>query len=179
MVRGDLPAFDYAGAKNAFDRGALGVEELAERLSDGWAAGYRSSTAGGVELVEVDQGAMTYLFDIAHERVVGVYGRSAAPTSEYPKADARLPAAAFAFADGSRTPRRAHARRRRRHQPRPPGREANVSGAWRALERWAQARAGTFISVEVLYDDDTQTPARFVYLVADEREVRYERFDNR
>jgi DNA/RNA non-specific endonuclease len=55
----------------------------------------------------------------------------------------------------------------------------NVSGAWRRLERWAQARPGTFLAVEVSYDDGGQTPARFVYLVAAERELRYELFTNR
>ena len=55
----------------------------------------------------------------------------------------------------------------------------NVSAAWRRLERWAQARPGSFLAIEVTYDDDSQTPARFVYLVAAERELRYERFANR
>jgi len=54
----------------------------------------------------------------------------------------------------------------------------NVSGAWRRLEQWAQARPGAFLAVEVSYDDGSQTPARFVYVVAADHELRYQRFAN-
>jgi hypothetical protein len=36
-----------------------------------------------------------------------------------------------------------------------------------------------FLAVEVSYGDDSQTPARFVYVVAADHELRYQRFANR
>lgn len=65
---------DYAELKRDVERFDIDADELARRLSDGWAASYRAGTRGPLELVEIDQGSLTYLFDIANERVVGVYG---------------------------------------------------------------------------------------------------------
>jgi hypothetical protein len=54
----------------------------------------------------------------------------------------------------------------------------NVSAGWRRLERFAQSHPGAFVAVEVIYDDQSQTPARFVYLVAENRLLEYEHFEN-
>jgi hypothetical protein len=75
-------ALDYGRLRDAFERGALAGEALAELLCDGRAANYRATTAGEVELVEVDQGKLTCLFDILNAGTVGVYGRSAPRTGE-------------------------------------------------------------------------------------------------
>src|ERR1700747_173402 len=80
---------DYDGLRAAFERCALDVDALADLLSDGWAAGYRATTAGEVELVEVEQEKLTFLFDVAYARVVGVYGSSGPPRGEYPTARMR------------------------------------------------------------------------------------------
>lgn len=56
---------DYAALKRDAERLEFDSDELARRLSDGWAANYRARSRGPFELVEVDQGLLTYLFDIA------------------------------------------------------------------------------------------------------------------
>src|SRR5258706_9510125 len=120
------------------------------------------------------------LFDISYAGVVGVYGRSTSRTGEYPSARMRgfpLPRSEGRLVRGHLA---AHAIGGGTDINLVPQDAAlNVSGAWRRLERWAQARPGAFLAVEVSYDDDSQTPAGFVYLVAAERELRYERFANR
>jgi hypothetical protein len=171
---------DYGRLSAAFERGALDVEELADLLSDGWASAYRATTRGEVELVEVDQRALTYLFDISYARVVGVYGRSASRTGEYPSTRMR----GFPLPRSERRLVRGHLAAHTVGGGTdinlvPQDAALNVSGAWRRLERWAQARPGAFLAVEVSYDDDSQTPAGFVYLVAAEGELRCERFANR
>jgi hypothetical protein len=172
-------SLDYGQLSAAFERGALDVEELADLLSDGWASTYRATSRGEVELVEVEQGKLTYLFDISYARVVGVYGRSAPPTDEYPSARVR----GFPLPRSERRLVRGHLAAHTVGGGTdinlvPQDAALNVSGAWRRLERWAQARPGAFLAVEVSYNDDRQTPAGFVYLVAAERELRYERFAN-
>jgi hypothetical protein len=171
---------DYVGLRSAFVRSALDVDALADLLSDGWAAGYRATPAGEVELVEVEQGKLTYLFDIAYARVLGVLRNLSASERRIPHcAHARLPALSDGTSVSARPPGRAHRRRRDGHQPRPTRRGTQCQRRLARLERWAQARPGAFLAVEVSYDDDSQTPAGFVYLVAAERELRYERFANR
>lgn len=177
----EAPApLDYARIKEAFEHGTVDLAALAEHLRDRWAAGYRATTPGVVNLVKVDQGKLTYLFDITYARVVGVYGQSARPTGEYPSARMRgfpLPRSAQPLVRGHLA---AHTVGGGTDINLVPQNAAlNISGAWRRLERWAQARPGAFLSVEVSYDDDSQTPARFVYLVATEQQLHYERFDNR
>jgi hypothetical protein len=170
---------DYDAVKNDFDRGRLDVSALAARLSDEWAAAYRSGT-GESELVEVDQGALTYLFDIAGARVVGVYGHSAPTNAARPAARMRgfpLPATSgeplvrghlVAHAVGGGTDINLV----------PQNAALNASGAWRRLERLTQSHPGSFVAVEVGYDDDSQTPSRFTYIVAAVGALTIEHFLN-
>jgi hypothetical protein len=177
---GEVPGVDYARLKKTFERCTLNVDSIANEVSDGWAASYRAATAGDVELVEVDQGQLTYLFDIAHARVVGVYGRASAPTSDYPKTRMRgfpLPRSAKHMVRGHLAAHTLGGGTDINLVPQEAS--LNVSSAWRAFERWAQSRAGAFVAIEVIYADDSQTPAALVYLVADDDELRYERFENR
>lgn len=171
---------DYARLQGEFRSDAITVSELTEFLLSGWADAYRAATTGTVELVEVDQGELTYLFDIANERVVGFCGRSVSPPGVYPSARMRgfpLPID--------------HARRLIRGHLAghsigggtdinlvPQDRTLNVSADWRRLERFAQRHPGAFVAVEVIYDDQSQTPARFVYVVAHDGTLGYEDFEN-
>jgi hypothetical protein len=174
------PQLDYARLQDEFQSGAISVSELAERLLGGWAEVYRAATAGTADPVEVDQSDLTYLFDIANERVVGVCGSSASPPGAYPSSRMRgfpLPI------DEARRLIRGHlAAHSIGGGPDinlvPQDRALNVSAGWRRLERFAQRHPGSFVAVEVIYDDESQTPARFVYLVAENRVLEYEHFEN-
>lgn len=164
----DRFSIDYRALQDDYEHGRLDEGALAYRLSDGWAGAYRARTSGETELVDVDQGALTYLFDIAAARVVGVYGR-AAPT-DIPRPAARMrgfplpPSTGDKFVRGHLV---AHAIGGGTDINLVPQSAAlNLSGAWRRLERLAQVQSGSFLAVEVSYDDDSQTPSRFTYLVA-------------
>jgi hypothetical protein len=112
--------------------------------------------------------------------VVGVYGKSTLPKGLYPSArmcDFPLPMdearrlirghlAAHSIGGGAEI------------NLVPQDRTLNVSAGWRRLERFAQRQVGAFIAVEVIYDDDSQTPAQFTYLVTADGVLNYERFQN-
>jgi hypothetical protein len=141
---------------------------LAQALSDAWAADYRAHTDGRAELVEVDLGTLTYLFDIAQQRLVGAYGTSAPTRAPRPNARIRGHPA-------SNRPDRAQVDRGHvaAHSIGggvdinlvPQLHVLNISGEWRALERYLHANRDTFFAVQLEYDDDSQFPALFVYSV--------------
>jgi hypothetical protein len=83
------PKLDYARLRDEVLSGLISLADLTESLLGGWADAYRAATPGTVELVEVDQGELTYLFDIANERVAGVCGRSTFALGAYPSARTR------------------------------------------------------------------------------------------
>jgi hypothetical protein len=150
---------DSGGLSAAFERCALGVQALAELLSDRWGCWLSSDDRRRSRTVEVEQGKLTYLFDIAYARVVGVYGSSAPPSGEYPSTRMR----GFPLPRTKRLLVRGHLAAHTVGGGTdinlvPQDAELNVSGAWRRLERWAQSRPGAFLAVEVSYDDDSQTP---------------------
>jgi hypothetical protein len=171
---------DYEVIKNDREQGRLDERALCSRLTDQWAAAYRAQASGKTELVEVDLGALTYLFDIAAARVVAVYGRSVPTAAARPAARMRgfpLPAATgdslvrghlVAHAIGGGTDMNLV----------PQSAALNVSGTWRRLERLAQSHPGTFVAVEVRYADESQTPSGFTYVVIADGHLVVEHFAN-
>ena len=170
---------DYPSLKRDFDERRIDEAGLASKLSDAWAATYRGSNPD-CELVEVDQGELTYLFDIDVQRVVGVYGRSAPTATPRPASRMRgfpLPPsepdrvrghlAAHSIGGGTDI------------NLIPQDAALNISGAWRQLERLAEANPGCFVAIEESYDDDTQTPAQLTYVVAANGTLTFEHFSNR
>jgi hypothetical protein len=173
---------DYDEIKTLFDAGRLDDRTLGERLSDEWASSYRARARPGddPELVEVDQGELTYLFDVTLARVVGVYGKSASTSALRPAARMRgfpLPPDTPAVIRGhlvahsigggtdiNLIPQDAH---------------LNLSAGWRRLERMAQAHPGCFIAIEARYGDLSQTPSELVYVVGAGGTLGWESFSNR
>jgi DNA/RNA non-specific endonuclease len=172
--------FDYARLKRLFERGLTDVGALGELLSGGWADAYRAACNTPVELVEVEQDELTYLFDIAMQRVVGVYGKPKPPADAYPSTRMR----------GFPLPADETSRLIRGHLVAhslgggtdinliPQNRRLNMSGGWRRLERLAQRRPDAFVAVAAIYDDASQTPARLAYVVAVDGVLEYEIFEN-
>lgn len=78
-------SLDYSGLKKTFEDGRLDETQLGEALSDEWAATYRARASPGEdpELVEVDQGELTYLFDLTPARGLGVYGAVAHRSTQH------------------------------------------------------------------------------------------------
>jgi hypothetical protein len=176
-VVGDQP--DYAALKREFDQGLISDENLASRLSDGWTASYRHRTAVA-ELVEIDQGELTYLFDLAGQRLIGAYGRAVLNADRRPGARMRgfpLPASRNDLVRGHLV---AHSLGGGTDINLIPQSAAlNIGGPWRRLERLAHANPGCFLAIEATYEDDTtQTPAQLTYLVATNGVLTYERFRN-
>jgi DNA/RNA non-specific endonuclease len=153
---------------------------LASALSDAGAADYRAHT-DHVELVEVDLGTLTYLFDIAQQRLVGVYGTSA-PTSA-PRSHARIKGHPSPNRPGGAQIDRGHVAAHSIGGGAdinlvPQLHTLNISGEWRAFERHLQTNPGTFFAVQIEYDDDSQQPARFVYSILRNGEFISQRFVN-
>jgi hypothetical protein len=173
------PEFDYNALKAAFDQGELDSEALAAKLSDGWSTAYRGRTRAPTELVEIDQAALTYLFDVTAARVVGVYGRALVTGTPRPASRMRgfpLPSSAQRLVRGHLV---AHTLGGGTDINLIPQSAAlNISKAWRRLERLAQGQPDAFVAVEVSYEDDSQTPARFTYVVAAAGELTFESFAN-
>jgi hypothetical protein len=171
---------DYQALQADFGRGRLDERALGELLSDSWATAYRAQARGKAELVEIDQGALTYLFDLAASRVVAVFGR-ASPTS-VPRPASRMRGFPLPPSTGDELVRGhlvAHVLGGGTDINLVPQSAAlNISGAWRRLERLAHAQPGAFLAVEVGYDDDSQTPSRFTYVVAAEGALTVEDFAN-
>ena len=174
----DGSAMDQDALKCDFEQGRLDEAALAKRLSDGWAVAYRARS-GDSEIVEVDQGQLTYLFDISAARVVSVWGRAVSVTA--PRPTTRMRGFPLPPSDGElvRGHLVAHAIGGGTDiNLIPQSARLNISGAWRRLERLAQSNPGAFLAVEVGYSDDSQTPARFTYVVAVDGMLTIERFAN-
>lgn len=167
----------YQWLKGEFDAGRIDEGDLPALLSDAWASTYRGMV-DVCEFVEVDQGKLTYLFDISAGRVVGVYGRAAPTASPRPSSRMRghpLPAVEglvrghlVAHSIGGGTDINLI----------PQSAQLNVSGAWRRFERLAQNSPGCFVAIEASYEGESQTPARLTYLVAAKGTLTYDSFDN-
>jgi hypothetical protein len=151
---------------------------LVDHLAGAWAESY-SARYANADLVEVDQGALTFLFDLAAQRVVGVYGRSVPTVTPRPASRMRghpLPLNATALVRGHLI---AHSIGGGTDINLVPQNAAvNVSGAWRGLERLAQQNPDCVVAIEAAYDDESQTAASLTYLVAYERTLTYRRFEN-
>lgn len=150
-------------------------------ISDAWAGQYRAETGGEAELVEVDLGTLTYLFDVAGQRVVGVYGTSA-PTGA-PRPNARMRGHPSYNKPGQAQTDRGHLAAHAIGGGTdmnlvPQAHALNVSRGWRDFERHLQRHLGTFFLVQVEYADETQRPSAFVYGAIRDGAFRYERFVN-
>jgi hypothetical protein len=158
----------------------LDADAFGDVLASAWAAEYRLLMPTA-ELVEVDLGTLTYLFDLVVVRTLGVYGRSAPTTA--PRPAARL---------------RGHPSYNRRGQP-PTDRGhlaahtigggadinlvaqdhlLNVSGGWRSFERYAQRHPGTPFGVQARYLANDDRPRSFVYSMIREGRFVYREFKN-
>jgi len=170
---------DYQAVREAV-AAAESVDGLGHQISSAWAAQYQQQSKGPAELVEVNLGSLTYLFDVAQERTVGVYGKSA-PTSET-RPESRI---------------RGHPSYNRGEQQTDRGHLAahtigggadinlvaqdhavNISGAWRGFERYAQENPGTFFAVQVEYETDQDRPSGFVYGMVRDAQFEHQRFTN-
>ena len=168
---------DYNAIKNAAQDSP---DVLGRQLSSAWAAQYRQESHAKTELVEISLGSMTYLFDVAQGRTVGVYGQSA-PNSD-PRPESRIRGHPSYNRGGNQTDRghlaahtigggadlnlvaQDHA--------------LNISGSWRAFEREAQANPGTFFAVQVEYQGNSDYPSGFVYGIERDGQFEHQEFAN-
>lgn len=171
---------DYQALQENVAAAATSLETIGQHISSAWMAQYQQQCKGPTELVEVTLDSMTYLFDVAQGRTVGVYGRSA-PTSE-PRPESRIRGHPSYNRGGKQTDRghlaahtigggadinlvaQDHA--------------LNISGAWRDFERYAQENPGTFIAVQVEYATDQDRPSGFVYGIVRDGQFEHEQFSN-
>jgi hypothetical protein len=191
-------AVDYSAAlRQATTDGQLDVDLLLELLADAAARGYRSATPGRRELFDVRPGSYTYLFDTTApagrddpgHRLVAGWGRgpAAAPPRgrRFMRGFPLPPAPPGALDRGHLIPRaaggdegiginlvpQAAALNRGRT---PEGRR------WRRLERMITDDPDSAVFVRALYDDASDVPGRFEYLVVThDGLVQLDRFANR
>ena len=170
--------------------GALDYEALAaaevdadvfdDVLGSAWVAEYRLLVPAA-ELVEVDLGTLTYLFDLTAERTLGVYGRSA-PTSA-PRPAARLRGHPSYNGAGRAATDRGHLAAHTIGGGADINLVAqdhllNISGAWRSFERYAQRHPGTPLAVQARYRADDDRPHAFVYSMIRDGRFVYRTFRN-
>jgi DNA/RNA non-specific endonuclease len=170
---------DYHAVREAVAAGKS-VDVLAQRISSAWAAQYQQQCKGPAELVEVNLGSLTYLFDIAQGRTVGVYGKSV-PTSEA-RPESRMRGHP-SYNHGEKQIDRGHLAAHtigggadinlvaQDHA-------LNISGAWRGFERYAQENPGTFFAVQVEYATDQDRPSGFVYGMVRDGQFEHQQFTN-
>lgn len=168
-----------------------------ELLVDQWISEYRASTVWDAQVLEIQQGTVTYLFDAApslerHEggaedRVVVAWGRSSAPAD---RRDRNRLAGLVPL------PSRWSARELDRGhlvghslgggldlnivpQSAALNRGHSAEGRrWRSLERAATARPGTPLFVRPIYSDPSWRPAAFEYGLLRADGLQVERFSN-
>jgi hypothetical protein len=117
----------------------IGADVFGDVLASAWAAEYRLLVPAA-ELVEVDLGTLTYLFDLTAKRTLGVYGRST-PTT-VPRPAARLRGHPSYNRPGQTGTDRGHLAAHTIGGGADINLVAqdhllNVSGAWRSFERYA------------------------------------------
>jgi hypothetical protein len=167
-------------------------------LVDVWIAGYEAATDWRTEILEIEQGELTFLFDAGptlldrrgdgDDRVVAVWGRSVTPVRRRDRA--RLAAflpnpflwsglhrdrghfvahAAGGGTDPNLFPQAVGLNRGRSE----PGRR------WREMERYAARNPGTPLLVRPVYDAGNWTPADLDHAILTSQGLRFERFSNR
>ena len=168
-----------------------------ELLLDPWTTEYAALTPWVPEILEIDLGALVYLFDAApttgaaeargDDRVVVVWGRSQPPPA--PRDRGRL--AGFIPLPGSWSARGrdrghlvAHAAGGGLDMNLVPQAAALNRGRsqagrrWRALEREASSRPGTPLFVRPIYHDASWAPAALEHALVREDGLHVERFAN-
>jgi hypothetical protein len=133
------------------------------------------------ELVDVDLGTLTYLFDLASQRTLGVYGRSVPTTARRPAA--RLRGHPTYNGPGRAATDRGHLAAHTIGGGADINLVAqdhllNVSGAWRSCERYAQRHPGTPFAVQARYLADDDRPHAFVYSMIRDGRFVYRKFEN-
>lgn len=188
-----LPEVDYASVAASVVAGRGGPEELGERLSEAWAAAYRSRIPQSA-LLEFDSDGARFLFDLASEtgaiqadRTVAAWGRSRRaphPRDEsyqrgYPSPRGR---AARPLDKGHMVPHAAGGT----FGPNIFPQDRDLNRGWsmegrryRALEREIANAPGTFFFCCLLYADDTDFPAAIRLGVLRPEGLHVEQFRNR
>ncbi len=168
-------------------------------LVDRWVAGYEAATDWHTHILEIEQGALTFLFDAGptllddrrgdgDDRVVAVWGRSMTPVRRRDRARlvGFLPNPLLwsglhrdrghfvAHAAGGGTdlnlfPQAVGLNRGRTEQGR----------RWREMERYVARNPGTPLLVRPVYDASSWTPADLDHAILASQGLRFERFSNR
>jgi hypothetical protein len=164
------------------------IEGLGRALPPLWCEAYETMPGSGGEIVAVEQGSYTYLFDLVAERVVVAYGLSAKAVGKRDASRMRgfLGRMSDRFAgrgdkghimshaqgggmDINLFPQRADINRGRSLQGR----------LYREMERACAANPGSFCFSRLLYDDPSWVPHEIEYGVLHHpTQFRIERFTN-
>jgi hypothetical protein len=188
-LRGDnppVPTPDQPFLMNgAVDYEALAAAEIdadvfSDLLPSAWAAEYRLATPTA-ELVDIELGPLTYLFDLTAEWTLGVYGRSA-PAS-VPRPAARLRGHPSYNRPGRASTDRGHLAAHTIGGGADINLVAqdhllNISGGWRSFERYAQRHPGTPFGVQARYLANDDRPHSFVYSMIRAGRFVYREFRN-
>lgn len=157
--------------------------EAQRELRDRWTQQYEDDTPGTVSIVEVALADDVYVFDIANERLIAWTGLS--ERQEQERDAYRLKKMPLGERKGDdrayhRSHVKSHAEGGGIDMNIFPGLASlNLSKAWTDLEKYAREHLGTQHSVQLIYDDDTQVPARLeVEITHQDGSVVWREFDN-
>jgi hypothetical protein len=167
---------DYEAIANT----GLTSEDFGETVSTAWAREYRRAVADA-ELVEVDLDGLTYLFDLKLNRTLGVYGLSRGQTA--PRPSGRLRGHPSYNRPGEAPTDRGHLAAHSIGGVADLNLVAqdhflNISGGWRAFERYAQKHPGTPFALQARYLGESDRPSSFVYAQLRDSRFIYREFDN-
>jgi catechol 2,3-dioxygenase-like lactoylglutathione lyase family enzyme len=168
-------------------------------LIDLWVSDYEAATDWNTEILEIEQGELTFLFDAGptligdrrghgDDRAVAVWGRSTSPVGGRDRA--RI---------AGSLPNPLHWSRRHRDRghfvahatgggldlnlfPQALGLNRGRTGQgrrWQEMERYAAGNPRTPLFVRPIYDTDTWTPTELDHAILTRDGLRFERFSNR
>ncbi|MCW2993637.1 MAG: hypothetical protein JWQ18_1132 [Conexibacter sp.] len=160
-----------------------------------WLNAYDAATPWATQVLEIPQGSLTFLFDMApsmgdvgDDRVVAVWGRSVAAAGVRDKARQAgfIPVpekwSKAGYDRGHFVSHAAGGGMDMNFFPQAKGLNrghGERGGPWRALERETVARPGTPLLVRPTYDGDSWVPEYIDYCIVVDGQLRAERFHNR
>lgn len=168
------------------------IEALSNTLPDLWRAAYDRMPGSGDDVVFVEQGSYTYLFDLQAERVVAAYGLSAKNPVKRKSPEVKKRMEGFLGKMSDRFLGRGNKGHIMSHAqgggmdinlfPQRPDVNLGQSPSgkiYRQMERYGAANPGSFCFSRLLYDDPTWVPFEIEYgVLYHPAQFRVERFTN-
>lgn len=188
VARSDANPIDYGQLPGS--TGGIDDRQFGPALEDAWAQAYHAATPGERDVVAFSVGNFTWVWDATaaggsktDNRLIGVYGRS--DPQGLPRDEGRIAGFPSPQHDHEVKVHRGHAVGHQLGGPDegwnlfPQAADVNLSGRWKALEKYCKDNPGTFMFVRAVYSSDTDAPAGLEYGIEDQSgRLMVQQFDN-